>query len=356
MRRRGERGVVMVLVLVLALLLTSTIATFLRKSTFDTLIVRNRDARARADALARGGVRLAMGLVLADRPAAGLESPASADDEEPAAEDAANAAINSGQSLWALVSGHEIPTPNDATLRIRIEDSGAKLNINAILRSNEEEGLANQAQPLLEDMLEKVIKEMPVPPAEKVYDISELAENLIDFVDEDDLRQRGGGEDDYYQLQDPPYRAVNRPLLSLDELRRVEGFDAKLVDALRPYLTVYPYAGAGGINPNTAPPHVLALLFFDDGVDLRLAPEDTVREILKIRQEDGIICPEDQSGEDCTPIREIVTNAIYPPPQVGSNVFTVVAEARVGDVARNLEAVIHRLEDGTVRLLSWRVL
>lgn len=352
MRRRDERGVVLVLVLVFALLLTSTVATFLRKSTFDTLIVRNRDARARADALARGGVRLAIGLVLVDRPAEDLESTGGEESDE----DAANPAINSVQSLWAQVSGREIPTSEDSTLRIRIEDSGSKLNINAILQRDENDELPSQAQPLIEAMLEKVIEEMPVAPAEKIYDISELAENLIDFVDADDLRQRGGGEDDYYQAQDPPYRAPNRPLLSLDELRRVEGFDAKLVDALRPYLTVYPYAGTGGINPNTAPPHVLALLFFDDGVDLRLAPEDTVRQILKVRQEDGILCPEDQSGEDCTPIREIVTNAIYPPPDVGSAVFTVVAEARVGEVARSVEAVIHRLEDGTVRLLSWRVL
>jgi general secretion pathway protein K len=354
MRRRDERGVALVLVLVFALLLSSTVATFLRKSTLDTLIVRNRDARARADALARGGVRLAVGLVMADQPE---QSPDSQNpDDEESATDAANPSINSTRSIWALVSGREIATDRDATLRIHIEDSGSKLNINAILQTDEDDELPSQAAPLLEALLEKAIEEIPLPPAEKLYDISDLAENLVDFVDPDDLRQRGGGEDDHYQLQDPPYRAANRPLLTLDELRLVEGFDAKLVDALRPYLTVYPYAATGGINPNTAPPHVLALLFFDDGVDLRLAPEDTVREILEVRQDEGLICPEDQSGEDCTPIREIVTNAIYPPPDVGSDVFTILAEARVGNVARRIEAVIHRLQEGTVQLLSWRVL
>jgi type II secretory pathway component PulK len=135
----------------------------------------------------------------------------------------------------------------------------------------------------------------------------------------------------------------------VDELRRVEGFDAKLVDSLRPYLTVYPFVGESGINPNTAPPHVLALLFFDDGVDLRLAPESTVRDILRIREEGGLLCGEAQSDETCTPIREIVTNAIYPP-------FTVVAEARVGDMRRSIEAVIDRREAPDTLLLSWRVL
>ena len=76
----------------------------------------------------------------------------------------------------------------------------------------------------------------------------------------------------------------------------MEGFDARLVDALRPYVTVYPYAGGGGINPNTAPPHVLSLLFFDDEVELRLADEDTVRSILAIRKEGGFVCGEGQSA------------------------------------------------------------
>jgi type II secretory pathway component PulK len=340
MRRRGEHGVVLLVVLVFALLLTSTVATFLHRSTLDTMIVRNRDARARAEALARGGLRLAQGLILADL-AAGTET---------------GLAINSSGSLWAQVSGQEIPTRGGGKLRIDIEDSGSKLNLNAVISHGEDDQLSSQTQPLLEELLEKVIEEMPLPPGEKVYDISDLVENLIDYVDPDEVGLRGGSEDGYYQLQTPPYRAANRPLLSVAELRRVEGFDAKLVEALEPYVTVYPYAGTGGINLNTAPPHVLALLFFDDGVDLRLAPEDTVREILEVRQEGGVICAEEQSDEDCTPIRDLVTNAIYPPPDMGSNVFVVVARARVGDVTRSIEVVMHRLEEGEVRLLSWRVL
>jgi general secretion pathway protein K len=340
MRRRDERGVVLLVVLVFALLLTSTVATFLHRSTLDMMIVRNRDARARADALARGGLRLARGVILADLMGQGEES----------------LAVNNSGSLWAQVSGREITTKDGGTLLINIEDSGSRLNLNAVISHDEDNQLSSQTQPLLEALLKKVIGEMALPPGEKVYDVSDLTENLIDYVDPDDVSLRGGGEDGYYQLQDPPYRAANRPLLSIDELRRVEGFDAKLVEALKPYVTVYPYAGTGGINLNTAPPHVLALLFFDDGVDLRLAPESTVRKILEVRQEGGIICDEDQSDESCTPIRELVTNAIYPPPDMGSDVFTVVTRARVGDVTRSIEAVMHRLEEGEVRLLSWRVL
>ena len=109
----------------------------------------------------------------------------------------------------------------------------------------DENGAAHEnALPFLNDLLEKVIEEMPVTPAERaLYDIAELAASLIDYVDEDDLRQRGGDEDDVYQRRDPPQRAANQPLLSLDQLRLVEGFDTPLVEALRPYVTTYPYAG-----------------------------------------------------------------------------------------------------------------
>ena len=60
--------------------------------------------------------------------------------------------------------------------------------------------------------------------------------------------------------------------------------------------------------------------------------------------------------EGCTPIRSLVTNAIFPEPSYTSDVFTVTALAQVGDVARRVEAVLDRSEGAAPRLLSWRVL
>lgn len=337
-RHRRERGVVLLVVLFFALLLTSSIATFTRRATVDAMIARNRESAARAEALARGGVRLATALLLADR----------------LREAAEQQAMDSQRDQWARAGEVEIETGGGATLRLKIEDAGARLNLNALFDFDEGGLLDERTDLLLHDLLEKVIDEMPIPPGEKLYDPAELAANLIDYVDEDDVRQRGGSEDAYYQRQEPPYRAANRALLSVDELRLVEGFDGELVEALRPYVTVYPYARGGGINLNTAPPHVLALLFFDDGVDLRLARETTIREILKVRQAGDLICPEGQEGEGCVPIREIVVNPVYPPPTFSADVFTVLAEARIGDVHRSVEAVIDRSQPEAPQLLSWR--
>jgi type II secretory pathway component PulK len=341
--RRGEAGVVLVVVLVFALLLASSVATFLRRATVDTLIARNRESAARAESIARGGIRLATVLILEDK----LRGDGAA----------------TGTDLWAQVGLVDIPVDELSSLRLQILDAGDKLNLNAVFQFDDSGQPNANAIPYLEAILGKVIEELPIDPGEKaLYDVPELAANLVDWVDADDLRVRGGAEDDAYQKRDPPRRAANRPLLSLDELRIVEGFGPLLVDALRPYLTVFPYAGRNGINPNTAPPHVLALLYYNDGSELRLAPEDRIREILRVRHEGGSICAEGaetdpQSEIPCTPIGEIVgPNEIYPPPAWSSDVFTARARATVAGVSRTVEAVLDRKQSGEPLLLSWRVL
>jgi general secretion pathway protein K len=341
LKRRDERGLILMVVLVFALLLATSVATFTRRAVVDTAISRNRDARAQAEALARGGVELAKALLLEDI----LQD-----------ENSATPGLDTHDDLWAQIGEQVIELEDGARLRIRIEDVTTRLNINAVIGGQGEESQANDnAEPLLAAILEKIIDEMPYPPGEKVYDQSELVENLIDYVDGDDERLSGGEEESVYDYRPDLAGPSNLPLLSVDEIRNVEGFDSKLVEAMRPYVTVYPYAGDTGVNLNTAPPHVLALLYFDDGVELNLAKEEVVRQILRVRQEDGFVC-DGQSAEGCTPIGEIVTNDIFPPPTYQSNVFTIVAEAQVGDVARSIEVVVDRKQAPQLVLLSWRVL
>lgn len=340
-RERGEAGVVLVVVLLFALLLASTVATFVSRATVDTMIARNRESAAQAEAIARGGVRLATVLLLEDKLHNG--SPGK---------------LDTGDDLWAQLSGVDVPIDDNSTLRLRVQAAGDKLNLNAVFQFDKDGQADPKARPYLEAILEKVIDELPISPADRaLYDPKELAGNLIDYVDKDDVRLDGGYEDDLYQQRDPPQKAANRPLLSLDELCTVEGFDQQLVDALRPYVTVYPYAGQTGINPNTAAPYVLGLIYYNNGVDWDLATEDMVRQILQVRQDEGLIC-ESQSDKRCTPISTIVKNAtgIYPPLAYESDVYTVQAEATVSAVRRTVEAVLDRKAGGDPILLSWRVL
>ncbi len=86
-----------------------------------------------------------------------------------------------------------------------------------------------------------------------------LIDTLLDWMDEDINGTGAGAEDTYYLTLQPPYRAANHPLESVDELRLVKGYDAKTVDALRSYVSALPVATV--INVNTADEKVLAALF-----------------------------------------------------------------------------------------------
>jgi type II secretory pathway component PulK len=351
-RPAREHGVVLLVVVFFALLLASAVATFVSRSTVDAAITRNRESVAQAEALARGGIRLGEALLLEDRL---REASGEA------------LAIDTGLDVWA--QGLDYPLADGSLLRVRIADTGARLNLNALFAKDESGELvaSKESEPFLVALLEKAIDEIPRPPSQKAtYDPAELAANLIDFVDSDPVRVHGGPEDAYYSRLDPPLLAgtdKDHPLLSVEDLRLVEGFDRDLVDALRPYVSVYPFAPGGcgretvgcGINLNTAPPHVLSLLYYNDGVELRLAPEDLVRRILQIRSEGGAICPPAQQEEGCTPIGDLVTNAIFPPPTFGAVLFVVSAEAQVHGVRRTIEAVVDRSQGAKLRLLSWQV-
>lgn len=333
MSARRRRGFVLVIVLVFALLLSASVATLTRRAVVDAMITSNRDRAAEAEALARGGLRLATALLLEDlvRQQAGESLP-----------------IEAGEDVWARAP--ELETESGASLALEIEDAGAHLNLNALF-----DGGAAQdfAEPYLFDLLERVIDEMPGRPEEKVYDRETLARNLIDYVDADDVGVRGGAEDEPYRRRTPPDGPANRPLLSVDELRRVAGFDAKLVEELRHYVTVFPFTGDAGINLNTAPPHVLGLLRLCEPTSCRLATEDDVRDVLRARQE-GPLC--DADDPECFRLADVLDGrSVEPPPSTASSVFAVQARARVGGIERTLEAVVDRSEPSEPLLLSWRM-
>ena len=336
-RSTRQQGVVLLVVLFFALLLTSSIATFTRRAIIDASVARNRDAAARAEALARSGIRLGKSVLVMDQ----------------IQEETTQQAIDSEQDAWSQISKIEIPGGNGATLKIRIEDSGMLFNLNSIFDYAQGGAAYAETEPFLYAFFEKVIDEMKIPPGEKFYDISELAEALMDWVDADGVRLNGGLEDTYYQLRQPPYRAANGPLMSVDDLFLIEGFDRKLVEALQRYITVEPFAGGGGINLNTAPAHVLSLIYFNDGIDDRLAKEDEVKKILDVRKNNELICGESLSLEGCRPISGIVPNAIFPPPTYTASVFTIVATAQVGEIQRSIKAVVNRRVDPPL-MLSWQ--
>ena len=189
-----RRGFVLVVVIFFTVLLFSGIATFLRRSTLDAAIVRNRDYAARAEALARGGVRLGIVLLQQDR-ARGAGA------AQPAGRDAAD--------LWAARRELAIPTEDGGTLQLRIEDAASRIDLNGLAtdrspsrpRTSGRDGALPRwaSSP-------RSSRRCPGAPRRSPTTPRSWPRNLIDYLDEDDVGQRGEPENAWYQEQDPPYR------------------------------------------------------------------------------------------------------------------------------------------------------
>jgi type II secretory pathway component PulK len=411
---RRKRGVVLPMVLVLALALTAAVTTFVSRAVIDSLIVRNRDNVAVAEALAKSGVHIARA-VLHEQLRRKIDVAHQRGDET-------ETFGNTEHDLINRIADYDIETPEGAFLHVSIFDNSSRLNINSLVKYStaeqahgildlekaealdqlgseiaelilttldenadnddkptqqtrniplideatkkldEDEGLPiPDAEEFLSDFFDRVIENMEGSADEKDYASRDLAKNLLDYLDHDRVRIDGGDEDDYYLAQDPPYLPANRPLLSVQELGLVEGFDHNLVRALAPYLTVYPLFSAEGVNINTAPGHVLGSIYQGEGGDRRQLQEDQIIQILDARKRGAYFCDSTATDPDrCLTLAEAnLSGEIYPPVKLPAKswVYTVISQVIFGDIERTVEAVLNMTQTGKSApfLLYWRM-
>lgn len=91
-----------------------------------------------------------------------------------------------------------------------------------------------------------------------------IAVSLSDWIDSDSAPQPGGAEDDSYLQRSVPYRASNRLLQHVSELRAVAGVTPRIYQTLRPWICALPEADLSRLNVNSLMPGqavLLAMLF-----------------------------------------------------------------------------------------------
>ncbi|MDP3704136.1 MAG: type II secretion system protein GspK [Candidatus Omnitrophota bacterium] len=164
-----------------------------------------------------------------------------------------------------------------------------------------------------EEVLRRLIEAVNVPGV----NVRQIAEAIIDW------RTASNPETGVCAGQNPPCH--DGPLASVDELRLVPGMTPELFDALAPYVTVYPLAGAP-VNINTAPAIVL----------------------------DALNCP--GGGDDLVAQREAAAPPVLDPSACAgtgtqSTIFTVSVEAIVppSSLTTRVRAVIDR----NGHILAW---
>jgi type II secretory pathway component PulK len=340
---RGEKGVVLLLVLVLIVLSVSSVYAFARASLLDVSSAKERMSRARAELAARSGITLAVRAI----------------QDDAASTDPVVRQLESARDPWGQLAASPIALPGGGELRVIVEDAGRRIPLNAVVGA--EGGATEGARQFLQAALERVIENMPGRPEDKRYDIEAVADGIIDWIDADTETRLGDAEATFYEDRRAPRPPVDRPLFSIGELAAVPGVDARLLDALGAYFSPspdLPRSGGAGLNPNTAPAHVLGLMYLvvpgRSGVFLEKA--DIFR-LLKARQEGRLACPGEAISPDCTSLAELLgqpPESIFPPIAYQSAVFTVRSEAVIRDARACVRAVLRRGEE-EVETLAYRL-
>jgi general secretion pathway protein K len=204
----------------------------------------------------------------------------------------------------------------------RIEDLHGRFNINNLI---EDEGEATDAETSVNDEELAYFKRLL-----EVLDLEQaLAPALLDWIDADiNTRFPDGAEDDTYLLEELPYRAANRPLVSVSELRLVKGFTREVLAVLEPHVIALPEVTV--ININTATPAVLQALhkeLDDSGVEQLIADrgEDGYEDIDTFLEHDAL------AGLDL----DVEVDNI-------SDWFNVLTATRVGRGQAQLESLFRR--------------
>ncbi len=236
--RAGERGIVLIMVLLLLALISVMVLSVAQEWRTEVLLSRNLLRSRQAAYLAEGGIYYAVGK-LVETQLAERRSP--------------QLTLGEPADLWQGDGTlRELRLPG-GTVRVRVTDESGKVNLN----------VAPEA--LLLSLFEILNFD-----GRKA---SALVDALMDWRDQDSVSRRQGAESDYYASLTPPYAAKNGPLDVVEELFWIKGFDPVTFLRLRELFTVQ--RTGRGVNLNAAPPEVLRALGF--------SPEQ-VQSIVQARQ------------------------------------------------------------------------
>lgn len=331
MTPRRESGSLLIISLSLVAILAVLAVAVARHLSFDVRLTRSRLARGQAEALARGGVYLAMQRLSRD----GAEADGKTYDwlgddwtvfpsPDPHAE----------TSLWVVPFPAEGRPAGRFTgeLRIRITDEARRLALNG-----------------------SSVEELARLTGDAV-----IAQEILDARDEPDAAEDHPGDT-------PPYFAKNGPFVAPEELGDLADMTPEIYETLRASTSPYPSA-ADPLNLNTVMPEVLRAVGLSEGgiglvTQFRDGPDGA-----EAHGEDGVFTEaglailetlKDREGVDLTGTDDgnlLVSDRFG----VTSGTFTVISEGVIDrpPVRARVEAVIRRTGCGASVpepcLIAWR--
>lgn len=219
-RRAQRRGAVLIIVLVVVVVLA------LAAYTFSTLMIQQYGAakasgrQVQAQAVGESGVEAVRMFVAQDKETrdqlGGVYDNPKMFQAIPVSEDADPKYLG----CYTVIAPALDDEGNLAGIRYGLEDESARLNLNSLLTAesySQQLGVENGGRELL----------MSLPGMTE-----EIADAIIDWIDEDDEPREYGAEADYYSSLQPPYLPKNGPLETVEELLLIKGVTPQLLFGL----------------------------------------------------------------------------------------------------------------------------
>lgn len=299
----NQRGMALLLVLIVVALLSSLLIEFSFSSLVDLRATETFRDRTKAFYLAKGGIEAARAIL-------------NEDDND----------FDHPSEFWGdeLVN---IPA-GDGDISIRIDDLTGRMNINFVAdtRGNPLPGY-HRFVALCEEVLEI-----------DTLEAQELADSLVYWFNAD--KTVTTPDDLYYAGLEPPYSRRGDRLLNFDELQLVKGFTPQRVARLEPYVRVH---GDARINVNTSPAAVLYAWQFS-------AAEGNVAIMLDRRDIEAVL-----AYRQTSPLREMSDvglaegvgdrwSSAWLAGSIGvkGEIFRVNSQGRISDGTRRARAVVRK--------------
>lgn len=228
MTLQRQRGVALLVALLVVALATLLIATLLDRGQLATARTRNVMRGQQADAYARGLEAYAAEVLVRD-----------------------DNGIDNHDDIWSMPLP-PTPVPGGLIGATMIDRNGC-FNLNNLVRDD------GTPQTLWVARFRRLLLALDLSPA--------IADTVTDWLDTDASAQPAGAEDGIYLAHAPPYRAANRRFTDASELRLVAGVDADAWQKLAPHVCALPTATR--LNLDTA--SVPVLMALADGITAQVA-------------------------------------------------------------------------------------
>jgi len=316
---RGEKGIALVLALLVITILCVMVVEFNYLMRVDITIAANIRDDSRALYIAKAGVNTAIAVLKQDD-----------NNYDAPSED------------WGkLAELSRIPLAyseylGEGSIIIDISDEDSKINVNKIVGENSKS--LHQLNRLFE-----------------LLEINtEIIDSIRDWIDSDHDTRATGGEDDYYQGLENPYPCKDSYLITVSELLMVKGitdeifYGTKERKGIRNFLTVH---SDGKININTTSSLILQTLCYweDDEWNFPVS-EEIAKGIVEYRGDEEVF-------EDISDLKKVsgideIYEKIKDQITVQSNFFSVDVTGRVHMAEKRIKTIINRERDGGERAMK----